>query len=147
MKTLFDEHARNAILSRFDRVTAESRPVWGKMNAEKMLMHLVASMRMAVGELSVKSKNLPIRYPPLRQLFVYWLPWPKGSPTAPELLASDPATVDESKRELVRLLKAFSELGSRPDWPQHPAFGNLGRKGWGVLTWRHCDHHLRQFGA
>src|SRR4028118_2248915 len=110
MKTLFEERWRSGILARVERVTAESRPLWGKMNAEQMLMHLVASMQMAVGELAVKSKKLPMRHPPLRQLLVYWLPWPKGAPTAPELLASNPATVEESKRELVRLVQAFSGL-------------------------------------
>ena len=146
MKTLFDQRHRNGILTRLDRVTAESHPQWGKMNAEMMLAHLVASMRMAAGELPTKSKQLPIRFPPLRQLLVYWLPWPKGVPTAEELLPADRGTVEDNKRELVRLIRTVGESTSRT-WPSHPAFGNLGRRGWGVLTWRHLDHHLRQFGV
>jgi hypothetical protein len=147
MKTLFDQEARGGILSRLERVSAESRPQWGRMNAEQMLTHLVASMRMACGELETKSKNLPIRFPPLRQMIVYWLPWPKGAPTAPELLASDALSIEESKRELMRLVKVVGERASAKEWPQHPAFGNLGRRGWGALGWRHMDHHLRQFGV
>lgn len=147
MKTVFDPKARGGILSRLDGVTAESRPRWGKMNAEQMLAHLVAAMRMAAGELLAKPAKLPIRFPPLRQLLVYWLPWPKGLPTARELLPSDRASIEDSKRELVRLVNAIGERASATEWPPHPAFGNLGRRGWGVLTWRHMDHHLRQFGA
>lgn len=147
MKTLFAEQHRSGILARIGRVTSASRPVWGKMNAEKMLGHLVESMRMAIGELDVRPKNTPIRFPPLRQLLVYWLPWPKGVPTAPELLPSNPRNVEESKRELERLVSLFAARGNERNWPQHPAFGNLGRRGWGVLAWRHLDHHLRQFGA
>jgi hypothetical protein len=147
MKTLFDEHARGGLVARVERLTAESRPTWGKMNVEMMLAHLVASMRMASGELEVKSKKLPIRFPPLRQLLVYWLPWPKGTPTAPELLPSERASVDENKRDLAQLIRVVGERGSQKQWPPHPAFGNLGRRGWGVLTWRHLDHHLRQFGV
>lgn len=146
MKTLFDERHRNGLLTRIGRVTAESRPQWGKMNAEMMLAHLVASMRMAAGELPTKPKKLAIRFFPLRELLVYWLPWPKGVPTAEELLPSDRGTVEDNKRELARLIAAVG--GSRSTtWPVHPAFGNLGRRGWGVLTWRHLDHHLRQFGV
>jgi hypothetical protein len=147
-KTLLDEHARSGILGRVERVTADATPRWGKMNVEQMLAHLVESMRMAVGEITPKSKNLPIRHPPLRQLIVYWLPWPKGSPTAPELLPSDRRSVEDSKRELARLVAVFGQRAATvKDWPVHPAFGNLSRRGWGVLTWRHCDHHLRQFGV
>jgi hypothetical protein len=147
MKTMFNETLRNDILRRVDRVGAESRPLWGKMNAEKMLAHLVASTKMAVGELKCESKKLPIRYPPLRQLIVYWLPWPKSSPTAPELMISDPGTVERSKDELTRLMRVFAEREKEKQWPEHPAFGNLSRRGWGVLAWRHFDHHLRQFGV
>jgi hypothetical protein len=148
MKTMFDEALRSDILKRVDRVSSELVPLWGKMNAEQMLTHLIASAQMAVGELQTKSKKLPLRYPPLRQLVVYWLPWPKGSPTAPELLPpANCESVERSKSELARLLSAFAARASEPKWPEHPAFGNLSRKGWGVLAWRHFDHHLRQFGV
>jgi hypothetical protein len=146
-KTLFDREARGGLLSRAEQVTPESRARWGKMNAEQMLTHLVEAMRMALGELRPKPKNLPIRYPPLRQLIVYWLPWPKGSPTAPELLPSNSREIEESKRELARLVELIGERASADVWPEHPAFGKLSRRGWGVLGWRHMDHHLRQFGV
>lgn len=147
MKTLFDEQHRTALIARIERLTVDARPAWGKMNAERMLTHLVESMRMAIGELPTKPKNRFIRYAPFRQLFVYLLPWPKGAPTAPELIPSDSCTLAESRRELVRLCAEFGSRNMQQDWPRHPAFGDLGRKGWGVLAWRHIDHHLRQFGV
>jgi Protein of unknown function (DUF1569). len=147
MKTVFDIFDREEVIGRIDAVTAESKPRWGKMNAEMMLAHLVASVRMAKGELEVKPKKLPIRFFPLRQLIVYWLPFPKGAPTAPELLPSDPGAIEENKHQLAQLLKDVGGRGAMDLWPYHPAFGNLGRRGWGVLIWRHVDHHLRQFGA
>jgi hypothetical protein len=147
MKSIFDAQVRDDLLSRMHGVTADTRPGWGKMNAEQMLAHLVEAMRMAVGELKPKPKNLLIRYPPLRQLAIYVLPWPKGSPTAPELLPADRRLVDDSKRELVRLVNAVGERATATEWPEHPAFGKMSRRAWGVLGWRHIDHHLRQFGV
>ena len=147
MKTVFDIFDRDELLTRVERVDATLKPQWGKMNVELMLAHLVNSLLMAKFELPVASKKLPIRFPPLRQLIVYWLPWPKGSPTAPELLPSDPGEVDDNKRELVRLIRDVGGRGAQDLWPEHPAFGKLGRRGWGVLIWRHIDHHLRQFGV
>lgn len=32
-------------------------------------------------------------------------------------------------------------------WADHPAFGDINGKDYGVLLYRHFDHHLRQFGA
>jgi len=145
MKSFFDAPVRQQLLERMSRVTPESRSQWGKMNAEQMLTHLVQSLRMAVGELPTKSKKLPMRYWPLRELVVYWMPWPKGSPTAPELIPSNSESVEQSKSELSRLAEIF--VSRKEPWPEHPAFGNLSRRAWGVLVSRHMDHHLRQFGV
>ena len=38
-------------------------------------------------------------------------------------------------------------LGRPEDDLAHPAFGKLSPRAWGVLAWRHTDHHLRQFGV
>jgi hypothetical protein len=145
MKSFFDDDVRQSLLERAARVTPETRPQWGKMNAEQMLTHLVQSMRMAIGELPTKSKKLPMRFFPLRELIVYWLPWPKGSPTAPELLPANSESVETCKRDLARLAEQF--VAYKSEWPEHPAFGKLSRAGWGVLVRRHVDHHLRQFGV
>ena len=147
MKSMFREVDRSSMIARIDRVASGAKPHWGKMNAEQMLAHLVESMRMAIGEIAPRSKNLPIRHFPLKQLIVYFLPWPKGSPTAPELLPKESGTIDRGKSELARLLRLFAERANQTQWPEHPAFGKLTKKAWGVLTYRHCDHHLRQFGV
>lgn len=147
MKTMFDETLRAEILRRVERVSPDLRPRWGKMNAEQMLGHLVASSKMAIGELECTPKKVFFRFAPLRQLIVYWLPWPQGAPTAVELMISHPEEMARSKEEITRLLRAFAARENETKWPIHPAFGNLGRRGWGVLAWRHYDHHLRQFGV
>jgi hypothetical protein len=147
MKSVFNDHDRSAMLARIDRVAGGAKPLWGKMSAEQMLGHLVESARMAVGELSTRPKKLPLRYFPLKQLIVYWLPFPKGAPTAPELLPKESGTVDQSKGELARLMRLMAERANATEWPEHPAFGRLTTRAWGVLTYRHFDHHLRQFGV
>ncbi len=85
--TIWDQSVRTSIADRAQRVTADATPGWGKMNASAMMAHINDSLRMALGDLAVKSKNLPLRYKPIRKLFIYYLPMPKGAPTAPELIA------------------------------------------------------------
>lgn len=147
MKSVFNDSDRSAMVARIDRVAAGAPPRWGKMNAEMMLGHLVESARMTLGQLPTKPKRLPFRYFPLKQLIVYVLPFPKGAPTAPELLPRETGSADEAKRELVRLLRLIADRAQQTEWPEHPAFGKLNARAWGVLTYRHVDHHLRQFGV
>ena len=147
MKTFWDSAAREEICRRMDALTVESKPQWGKFNATEMLAHLNDAMRMAIGELPVASKHVPIRYPPLKQLLIYALPWPKGVPTAPELIArGSSADFAKEKAEFKGVCDRLAQKRAGDAWPEHPAFGRLTHRAWGVLKYRHADHHLRQFG-
>jgi hypothetical protein len=112
-----------------------------------MVCHLADSLRMAMGDLKVAPKKSPIRYPPLKQLIVYVAPFPKGVPTAPELLAREPREWTAEVADLQSLLDRAADGRSTDAWPEHPAFGTLSKRAWGVLIFRHMDHHLRQFGG
>jgi Protein of unknown function (DUF1569) len=147
MHSLWQNEDRESLLRRIASIDDSSRGQWGKMTVDRMLSHLVESMRMAVGELQCASKKLPIRYFPLKQLILYVLPFPKGAPTAPELLKGAEAPVSASRDELQSLVSRFAAKPAETQWPEHPAFGKLSRSQWGILTYRHLDHHLRQFGA
>jgi hypothetical protein len=48
---------------------------------------------------------------------------------------------------LTRLLETFSRTDRLGPWPDHPAFGRLSGAAWGALSYKHIDHHLRQFGV
>lgn len=148
MKTIWDRARQQEIRERVARLSPDSRGAWGKLSAPAMVCHLADSLKMALGDMPVASKHLPIRYPPLKQLIIYVAPFPKGAPTAPELLARPPAAWQADIAELQALVDRIVARGrdSSP-WPEHPAFGRLSTRAWGVLTYRHMDHHLRQFGA
>ena len=145
MKTIWEHDARLEILRRIDSVRAEMKPLWGKMSSARMLRHLAQSMFMATGELAVKPKKLPLRYFPLKQLAIYVLPFAKGLPTAPELLEGDGESVDAARSDLHKGIE--SVLARKDALVVHPAFGKMTTRAWGVLAWRHMDHHLRQFGV
>ncbi len=147
MKTLWNEETRLEILQRVGSIRDDTVPKWGKMSAGAMLCHLAQSLRMCLGELPVASRKLPLRYFPLKQLVIYVFPFPRGAPTSPELLVKSPEPCDRSAADIGRLLAEFAARGGRADWPEHPAFGPLDPKAWGALTYKHFDHHLRQFGV
>jgi hypothetical protein len=147
MKTIWEQDARLDLVRRINAVSGDAKPLWGRMSAGRMLRHLAQGMAMANGTLATKSKKLPIRYFPLKQLILYLLPFPKGAPTAPELLEGDESSVDAARADVLRGMDDLVNRADAAAWPEHPAFGNLSRRAWGVLVYRHSDHHLRQFGV
>jgi hypothetical protein len=81
-------------------------------------------------------------------LVVYTIPWPKGLPTSPALLARiDQSAWPTEVASFGALLDRFAVRPTDATWPLHPAFGTLSRRAWGVLGYRHVDHHFRQFGV
>ena len=90
-KTIFQATSRSELQQRLAQLAPDRVPLWGKMNAPKMVVHLSDAMKMTLGELQVASKKTPIRLPVLKELIIYVLPWPHGTPTAPELIARVPA--------------------------------------------------------
>jgi len=146
--TIWDYSVRNAIADRAQRVTADATPGWGKMNAGAMMAHINDSLRMALGDLRVKSKNLPLRYKPIRKLFIYYLPMPKGAPTAPELIARcQNAVLEDEKKVFAELISRCATIKPGTTLGEHPAFGDLSYDEYGALIAKHTDHHLRQFGV
>jgi hypothetical protein len=136
------------ITERVSHVAPDAVARWGRFSAPQMICHLADSLKMALGDLPVRSKRLPIRYPPLKQFIIYVVPFPKGAPTAPELIARQPRDWNADVADLRTLIDRFEQRGSSQTlWPEHPAFGTMTRRAWGVLVYRHMDHHLKQFGA
>ncbi len=148
MPTLRDPADRAALIARLDRLTPDATPRWGRMNAQQMLAHVVDGLRMATGELPVSPKYvLPLRHFPVKHLMIYVLPFPRNVPTAPELLARRPESIDLERirvKELLVTLAAFRDDARRAD---HPIFGTMTTAQWGALGHKHIDHHLSQFGV
>jgi hypothetical protein len=147
-KSLHSADSRAEVLRRLAALSPQSKPAWGKMNVGRMLCHLGDSMRMSLGDLETRSKGKrAFHHFPLKQLAIYVLPWPKGAPTAQELLSTQPSDFEADAARLRTLVDRFGEAKGRPEWPEHPLFGPLSEAEWGHLSYRHIDHHFGQFGV
>ncbi|HSS21563.1 MAG TPA: DUF1569 domain-containing protein [Pyrinomonadaceae bacterium] len=148
MGSILNEGDRAAICSRMRSLSAASTAKWGSLNVTGMLEHLRLSARMAVGELEVASVNKRVfQLFPLKHLILYVFPFPKGAPTAAEL---KPAATESFAEERAAVLALLEQIGAGPQagaGPAHPLFGPLSRREWGAVTYKHVDHHLKQFGA
>lgn len=144
-RSLYDETVRAEVVARLDRLQPSAAARWGRMDAPKMVAHVTEWFRMSNGDLSVRVRRVPGRTL-LRWLIIYVLPMPKGSPTARELIARVPESWPQDVARLRALLEAQRRRQPARPVPDHPLFGPMREDDWGVLAWKHTDHHFRQFG-
>jgi hypothetical protein len=147
MGSFFDDAHREGLLARLARLTPDTPARWGSMDAPRMLAHLSDALRMSLGDLPCEPRPGPMRFPPLRWLVIRVLPWPRGTPTAPELLARAPGDWAGEMETFRALAGRLAARGPAGPFATHPAFGDVPGPLLGLLVAKHVDHHLRQFGA
>lgn len=143
MPTLLDPAARAELVQRVRRVTPESERRWGRMTAPQMVCHLADHMRVGLGELPARDFSTPFRRTVLKWLGVD-LPirWPHGLRTAREMQSSQPTDWASDVAAVEELIERVAMGGAAG---VHPLFGPLSPRAWARLSWKHIDHHLRQF--
>ena len=147
MKSFWNEQDRSEILERLQSLRPETPPIWGENSASQIVCHLCDQLRIAYAEIPTEKARGPLRFWPINALVVSVLPWPKGAPTPHEAWTTAPKSWDEDLRTSAQLIEAFARKNRNGRWPDHPLFGRMSGSRWGVLSYRHFDHHLRQFGV
>lgn len=149
--SIFEPAKRARLESRLNSLTADAEPKWGKMNAAQMCCHLSDSIRTAIGEKPCADVSSFASRAVLRPLAVHVLPVPKNLPTLPELdrdkLGTAATDLESDRATLLSLMDKMCALGDGHAWAAHGKFGPLTRKEWGLLAYKHFDHHLKQFGV
>lgn len=153
MKSLFDPTVAEDLKQRILRLSPENARQWGKMTLPQALAHCTSSIQMATGTLNLKRVPFPVS---LFGLLIKPLvlggdrPIRRNSPSLPELFSPDPAGCgfERERADLVAALDAFARGGATGcSQHPHPFFGRLKPQEWAILSYKHLDHHLRQFGA
>ena len=144
--SLYAPETYQQALTRIERLTADSKPEWGRMDAAQMLAHCAEIVEVTNGK--------PLENTPLvarlfkgmiRKMVVGDKPYPKNTRTHPQYLqSSDKNFATEKARLLAALARFKQDEGVETD---HSMFGVMSRdeKGWSMH--KHLDHHLTQFGV
>jgi hypothetical protein len=150
MKNLFEAARVEEVKKRIALLGPDSARQWGKMNPAQALEHCSRGMEMALGD----------KTPP--RVFVGrvlgWIvkplalgndePMRRNSPTAKKLVVQDERDLGTERARLCGLIDRFA-AGGPAGCTRHPHafFGPLTPEQWAILTYKHLDHHLRQFGV
>jgi len=148
MPSMFHAATRETFQRRILKLTPDAQRRWGRMSAHQMVCHLSDQLRIALGDIAARPIPGLIRYPPMKQLVIDVMPWPRGRVQGPpEAFTTAPAAWTMDISTLSQLLETFAASRDRRQWPAHPLFGRMSASLWSRVTCRHFDHHLTQFGC
>lgn len=138
------------VLSYFDKLKADTKPLWGKMNAQQMVEHLVTAVEMGFGKHHYKLEVKPEQFDALKAFILSDKPMPKNYKTsfAPE---NPPLKFEEIELAVDAYCDAWIDLENlATENPKleilHPNFGPLTYDLWKRLHEKHLTHHFTQFG-
>ena len=149
MRSIFNPDDKNEIVNRIDQLHPDSKPMWGKMSVSQMLAHCIVPTKISTGDIPGKRNIFGILFGKIaKKRMVTEEPFKKNLPTDPSFVVKHNPDFYESQRELKTLIEKLyntdkNELLQR----KHPFFGKLTVQEWGLLNYKHFDHHLRQFGV
>ena len=151
MKNLLDAAVANQVKIRLGQLQPQSERRWGKMTSSQMLAHCSLSMQWAVGEVVPEKGTLLARLmgrlvKPM--VFRNEDPLQRNSPTAKSLNVADERDFGNERERLSDLIDKFLAGGAQGCTKNpHSFFGKMTSEEWGILMYKHLDHHLRQFGV
>jgi hypothetical protein len=150
MKNLFEAARVTEVKDRISRLKPDSERQWGKMTAPQALAHCSAAMEMAVGD-SIPPRMFAGRIIG-RMIKPLVLgndePMRRNSPTVKNLVVQDDRDLALEQRRLCALIDRFAAAGPAGCTTHpHSFFGPLTPEEWSTLSYKHLDHHLRQFGV
>lgn len=147
MKTIFDKTTRDELIDRINSLDENSRAQWGKMTLYQMIRHCGLWEEMILGKKHYKRVFLGRLFGKiaLKDLLKDESPLRRNTPTVPAFRISGDGDALAGKKKWIALIEEHAHT-SNVDFA-HPFFGKLTKEQIGYLSYKHADHHLRQFNG
>ena len=143
---MFDTAVKQDIIDRINKLTPQTQRLWGKMDVAQMLAHVQLPISCAYGTHQVKgSFLLKLLGPFFKSVLYNEKPYKQGLPTDSSYVVVDKKEFEAEKKGLLEKVNKFS--AETVVLENHPVWGKLTKEQWSKATWKHLDHHLKQFGV
>ncbi len=149
-KNVYNKQVADELITRINKLNANTPALWGKMDAGQMLAHLNVAYEMAFED---KHKKPGFVTRALLKLFVKGpvtndKPYKRNTQTAPAFMQKTSKVFDHEKDRLIQYIVKTQEHGSDYfDNKESLSFGPLSAGEWNNLFYKHLNHHLSQFGV
>lgn len=150
-RSIFDQNARDEIISRIKKLDVDSKGRWGILSSTQMIHHLYESCKMAFDEIPMPDRSNILTKTLGKWMFLSNIKLPgreKGKiKTVPEVdVVSSNMKTDEIESEKEKYFTILERMISTNELSKkHTLFGKMKREDWGYLTYAHADYHLTQF--
>lgn len=149
MPSIFNLNDKNDIINRIDQLHPDSKPIWGKMSVSQMLAHCIVPTKVSTGEVILKQNIFGIVFgKTAKKQLLSDAPFKKGLPTDRNFKIKNSPDFYTTKDELKAVIENLYNTDKKElEQRKHPFFGKMKVDEWGLLTYKHFDHHLKQFGV
>ena len=147
---MFIEANIEVVLAELAKLDPAQKPLWGSMNAQRMVEHLADVIRIANGknrlELLIPEDKLErmVQFLDSDKPMAQGIEVPFAGKEVPLRNAELELAIDEFTEEWVDFQEHFEESEGRTE--VHPYYGPLNYDQWKRLHAKHVTHHLKQFG-
>ena len=149
---LLDQFLNEKVFEAIDKLEEEMVPRWGEMNAREMIEHLINSFQISNGKLDVPCLTPKDKREKLQQFLKLNKKMPKEfknplNDQKPE--GYQYSSFEEAQNVLKKEIEDFQAyFRKNPDKKvTNPTFGKIGYGLWEKFHFKHCYHHLSQFGV
>ncbi|NRA94244.1 MAG: phenylacetic acid degradation bifunctional protein PaaZ, partial [Psychroserpens sp.] len=149
----FVDITRDVLEASLNKLSEDTKPLWGTMSPQHMLEHLEYSTRISSGEIQDIVIATPEKILEKVHATLYNYKKMPQNFGAPERLESELKQLKHENLETakVRLLEAYDDFIAY--FKEHPdakltniVFGELNRYEWNLFHRKHYNHHFEQFG-
>ena len=150
IKNIFDLPVVNEIIDRINRLTADTKPLWGKMSVSQMLAHCNVTYEMVYDNIHPKPNAFMkfILKLLVKSKVVSEKPYEHNLKTAPSFIIKDEKEYEKEKARLIEYIRKTHQLGAAHfNGKESHSFGTLAQQQWNNMFYKHLDHHLSQFGV
>ncbi len=151
MKNLLNPEVKNHVVARIDKLTPETKAVWGKMNVNQGLRHMTMAFDISNGKLDpTPPPGIPKMPKWLLKFFLVNVGPPKGKAQTfleMNMVANNinPADFEKERAALKDAIETFSHQTNF--LPVNKVAGKFSKNDWGKLNYNHTNYHLKQFGV
>ena len=151
IKNVFDASVTSALTDRINKLTPESRALWGTMTVSQMLAHCNVTYELVYEEGKHPKPGMFMKFilkTIAKPTVTGEKPYKQSLRTAPAFIIKDEREFTTEKGRLISHINTTQQLGEAHfDSKESHSFGVLNTKEWNTMFYKHLDHHLRQFGV
>ena len=147
MKTVLDKSTRDELIGRINSLNENNNPTWGKMNVYQMLKHCAIAEESYLGKKTYQRVFIGrlLGKKVLNNILKEGSQMMRNAKTLKDFIVTGNGDIEPEKQKWIALLHEYEYYSN--GGVIHWFFGPMTKEQVGYFSYKHADHHLRQFNA